>query len=107
MDEEEARELNTLLGLGFSNVGFPGMIPCSMAMTALTSPEMPAAGSACPTLLLIMGTVGRLRQHENEPAHAGQFARCTLTEPMMRGLLGDRVGEKTDAAPLTSVGSPA
>lgn len=44
---------NLLFGLGFSKVGLPGMTPFSMAMTAFMSPDIPAAGSAWPTLLLI------------------------------------------------------
>ena len=35
------------------NVGIPGIRPRSMAMMTLISPELPAAGSECPMLLLI------------------------------------------------------
>jgi len=42
-----------LLGFGVTNVGLPGMKPFSMERMALSRPEMPAAGSECPTLLLI------------------------------------------------------
>ena len=35
------------------NVGLPGMMPFSIDMIAFMSPEIPAAGSECPTLLLI------------------------------------------------------
>lgn len=43
-----------LFGLGFIKVGFPGMIPFSMAITAFKMPDIPADGSACPRLLLIL-----------------------------------------------------
>lgn len=42
-----------LSGFGVSNVGLPGMMPFSRARTALISPEIPAAGSEWPILLLI------------------------------------------------------
>ena len=45
--------MDILLGFGVSNVGFPGMKPFSIANIAFSNPEMPAAGSECPTLLLI------------------------------------------------------
>lgn len=35
------------------NVGLPGMKPFSMERMALSRPEIPAAGSECPMLLLI------------------------------------------------------
>ena len=50
MHEEKS---HSLFGLGVTKVGFPGMTPCSMARTALIRPEMPAAGSEWPMLLLI------------------------------------------------------
>lgn len=45
--------MDMLSGFGISNVGLPGMNPFSIARIAFSSPEMPAAGSECPTLLLI------------------------------------------------------
>lgn len=42
-----------LLGLGFKKVGFPGITPFSIAKIILINPEIPAAGSECPILLLI------------------------------------------------------
>lgn len=62
-------------------VGLPGIAPFSMDMTAFISLDKPAAGSECPILLLM--------------------------EPIMSGLSAERVAEKTAAAPLTSLASPA
>jgi hypothetical protein len=45
--------MHSLFGLGVMNVGVPGMMPFSMERMVLTRPEMPAAGSECPMLLLI------------------------------------------------------
>ncbi len=42
-----------LLGLGFKKVGLPGITPFSIARMILINPEMPAAGSERPMLLLI------------------------------------------------------
>ena len=50
-----------LLGLGVSNVGLPGMIPCSSARIVFRSPEIPAPGSECPMLLLTYRSFGELR----------------------------------------------
>jgi len=41
------------LGFGVMKVGLPGMVPFSIARIALIIPEIPAAGSECPRLLLI------------------------------------------------------
>ena len=57
------------------------MMPLSIDMIAFMRPEIPAAGSEWPTLLLM--------------------------EPMRSGLSADRVAANTMLAPLTSVGSPA
>jgi hypothetical protein len=46
-------ETDVLLGFGVTNVGLPGMKPFSMERIALSRPEIPAAGSECPTLLFI------------------------------------------------------
>jgi len=45
--------INLLLGFGVMKVGLPGMVPFSIARIALIIPEIPAAGSECPRLLLI------------------------------------------------------
>lgn len=42
-----------LLGFGVMKVGLPGMRLFSIARIALSSPDIPAAGSACPTFALI------------------------------------------------------
>lgn len=42
-----------LLGLGLTKVGVPGIKPFSIAKIALMRPELPAAGSEWPILLLI------------------------------------------------------
>lgn len=44
---------HVLLGLGLINVGLPGITPRSIAKAILIKPEMPAAGSEWPMLLLI------------------------------------------------------
>jgi len=44
---------NLLLGFGMLKVGFPGIIPFSRARIVFNSPDIPAEGSECPTLLLI------------------------------------------------------
>ena len=45
--------LHILVGLGLMNVGVPGITPRSIAMMTFINPELPAAGSECPVLLLI------------------------------------------------------
>lgn len=47
------RFINLLLGFGSLKVGFPGIIPFSRARIVFNSPEIPAEGSECPTLLFI------------------------------------------------------
>lgn len=42
-----------LFGLGFQNVGFPGIMPLSIAKMIFISPEIPAVGSLCPMFDLI------------------------------------------------------
>ena len=44
--------MHSLFGLGVMNVGVPGMMPFSIARIVLRRPDMPAAGSECPMLLL-------------------------------------------------------
>ena len=44
--------MHSLFGLGVTNVGVPGMIPLSMERIVFSRPEIPAAGSECPMLLL-------------------------------------------------------
>ncbi len=71
----------SILGFGISKVGFPGMMPRSTANTVLSMPEIPAAGSEWPMLL--------------------------LTDPMRSLARPTRDGEKTEEAALHSIGSPA
>ncbi len=46
-------DFSLLLGFGVMKVGFPGISPFSIESTAFSNPEIPAAGSECPRLLLI------------------------------------------------------
>jgi len=43
--------------LGVRKVGFPGIVAFSMARRAFKRPDMPAAGSECPILLLICNKI--------------------------------------------------
>ncbi len=71
----------SIFGLGLMNVGLPEIMSFSMNNTAFRSAELPAAGSEWPILPLI--------------------------EPMISGLLAERVAAKTELTSWTSVGSPA
>lgn len=52
---ERDAKFYVLLGFGVIKVGLPGMMPFSIARTAFSTPEIPAAGSEWPMLLLIYG----------------------------------------------------
>ena len=47
------KKVDLLFGFGTLNVGFPGIILFSKDSTVFIRPDMPAAGSECPILLLI------------------------------------------------------
>lgn len=81
MKEKEKVNEDILLGLGLIKRGVPGMRPFSIDKMALINPELPAAGSEWPILLLI--------------------------DPTRSGFSGERVAAKTEPTPFTSVGSPA
>lgn len=74
--------VNSLLGFGVSNVGLRGIWPFSMDSIAFIKPEIPAAGSECPILLLICS---RLSQWTAILLVTTKFFGLKLTDPMIRG----------------------
>ena len=95
----------SLLGLGVLNVGLRGINPFSMESIAFSSPEIPAAGSECPILLLIYNLT-KLAER-SPPSFQYFFLDRKLTDPIIKGCSDDRYGENTEATPPTSIGSPA
>lgn len=97
--------MDSLLGLGVMKVGVPGMMPCSMERMVLRRPEIPAAGSEWPMLLLTCSEVSDYPSNFHVPE--SNFSGERRTEPMIKGSSNVRLPEKTEATPPTSVGSPA
>lgn len=69
--------MDILFGFGVSNVGLPGMNPFSIARIAFSSPEMPAAGSECPMLLLIYNKHAILAHIHNQTNSSQKCERVT------------------------------